>query len=144
MIHDPDILHGLLINIHQPPCAVHQPQALICQPLLPVEGIKQPDAQLLFQLFHRHRQRRLGNRQILRRLGKAARLCHGHKIIQLFDIHIRFSRPISVHPASGKNWAGRFPENRPPPADHSPPAPSGSGRQPPGTRCFPLSAPPRT
>ena len=74
MIHDPDILHGLLINIHQPPCAVHQPQALICQPLFPVEGIKQPDAQLLFQLFHRHRQRRLRNRQILRRLGKAARL----------------------------------------------------------------------
>ena len=81
MIHDPDILHGLLVNIHQPPRAVHQPQPLVCQPLFPVEGIEQPDAQLLFQLFYRHGQRRLRNRQIFGRLGKTPRLRHRHKVI---------------------------------------------------------------
>lgn len=86
-VHDPDPLHRLLVGLHEPPGPLHQPEALVRQPLLPAEGVEQLDPQLLLQLLHRYRQRGLRDRQILRRLGKALFLRNSQKIRDLFDVH---------------------------------------------------------
>lgn len=81
------IVQRLLIQVQDLLGLGPQAQTLVGQVLLPVEGVKELNTQLLLQFFDRDGQRGLRHRQTLCCLGVAARLCHRRKIIQLFDIH---------------------------------------------------------
>ena len=79
------IVQRLLIQVQDLLGLGPQAQTLVGQVLLPVEGVKELNTQLLLQFFDRDGQRGLRHRQTLCCLGGAAR--HRRKIIQLFDIH---------------------------------------------------------
>ena len=105
------ILHRLLIDVHQLLGSLQEPAALIREHLPTAEGVQQLHPQLLLQVLHRDGQGRLGDPQMLRRLGKASCLGHRHKICELLDIH----DPLPLSPVRFlmKSIRGRAPVVKP-------------------------------